>query len=628
MCGFVGIVSSKRLNDHDWLKNSAGLLSHRGPDSSGGWTSTCGKVSFYHNRLKIVDLSENAKQPMLSEDESCVLAFNGEIYNFTSLRKELMNLGTRFKTQSDTEVILRAYQKWGSSCIARLKGMFSLAIFDQNKNIIIIARDRTGEKPMFYFHHKNVLYFASELRALIANKELPKKISKECLNFFLTMGFIPKEKCILEGYNKVKPAEILMFNLLNGDLKKWEYWTIPNFKSQKSDMQFYDEKNIFKLEKELENLLSYSIQKQLIADVPVGILLSGGVDSSLVTGIASSFKENITTFNVSFPENVVYNESEHAKNIANHFKTNHIEIEVRSKLIDDFENLTSIMDEPVIDSSIIPTFLLCREVSKHVKVALGGDGADELFGGYDHYKRLAWMKSNLNLLPFNFRKLISLTAKNFLPHGFKGKNYFENASVDFNKDVPLVAKYFSENEKQNLFPDFLLKDLDVLDFWHSQHDSDNKDLLDNAMRLDFALYLPDDILVKIDRASMASSLELRSPFLDVDLIEFAFSKVPSFLKVRENHSKILLKRLVKKLLPQNFNLHRKQGFNLPLNVWLKQKSTLSYFKETLCGHNSIFNQQSVKKLFQGQKLGINNSERLFGLLALQLWCNKHKVTIE
>ena len=625
MCGFIGAASIIRQENTAWLSDGADALYHRGPDNLGRWSSECGRVNLFHTRLKILDLSSNADQPFLSEDGKIAIVFNGEIYNFLSLKKQLSQKNHTWLSASDTEVVLRAYQEWGERFVNHLEGMFSIVIFDIDKMSVLMARDRVGEKPLFYFNSDRSIFFASELRALLANPALPRKVCQTSLNFYLGMGFVPKDKCILEGFHKLPPAEMATFNLLTGEFRKWKYWYLPEQKFKSSERHKYNTAEISDLKNKFKNVFTAAVKRQLVADVPVGILLSGGLDSSLVTAAAAQEVTQLTTFNVSFPEQRNFDESKHAKEIAEYFSTNHVELEVTSDIVSDLENIVSLIDEPVIDSSFIPTYLLCKEVTKHVRVALGGDGADELFGGYDHYIQIARMSALSNVLPAFFLNIISELSKRHIPSAFKGKNYFDSLSLNMRHCSPLIAYYFNETDRKMLLKDKPYADEKIFGYWKKF--SDGAEVIDKATRADFNFYLPEDILVKTDRASMLNSLELRSPFLDYDVVDFAFSDLPSKLKANAIKSKIFLREMSQQFLPSNFNFNRKQGFNLPLRTWLKERRVNEVFRDNLLAADSIFDRDEIEKIFALQMNGFNQSERLFGLLIVQIWCRNNNVEV-
>lgn len=350
MCGLVGFAGTTEFAfERHLLARARDSLAHRGPDSAGEWFSTDGQVGLLHRRLSIVDVSPRGQQPMHLPQRGLSIVFNGEIYNFTELRYELQGLGHSFSTQSDTEVILVAYAQWGIDCLTRLNGMFSFALFDARMQQLFLARDRVGEKPLFYRLDNDAIYFSSELKALLALPKLPRQIESEALDCYLAMGFVPGDRCMLKGYRKLPAAHSLRFDLSSGALKIWRYWQVPD---TESNGKRTDEAELLD---ELESLLEDAVGRQLIADVPVGILLSGGVDSSLITAMAVRHSSQVRTFSIGFPGQGKFDESPHARLIAQHFGTQHTELIAESTTADLLHRLAHQFDEPVVDSSMFPT---------------------------------------------------------------------------------------------------------------------------------------------------------------------------------------------------------------------------------------------------------------------------------
>jgi asparagine synthase (glutamine-hydrolysing) len=374
-------------------------------------------------------------------------------------------------------------------------------------------------------------------------------------------------------------------------------------------------------------LLEDAVRRQLVADVPVGVLLSGGVDSSLVTAMAARNTRGIKTFTVHFPGHRQYDESEHARLIARHFGTEHMELEASDASTDLLPILARQFDEPLVDSSMIPTYLISRLVRDHCTVALGGDGGDELFGGYAHYNRLLWLQEKASRVSRDLRVPIARAAEVLLPIGFKGRNWLQGLGVDFDKGLPLIAAYFDRQARRRLLKDGLIHTLVAEDVRENRIPR-SCDLLQRATRMDFENYLAEDILVKVDRASMLTSLEVRAPLLDYRIIEFAFRKVPSYLKATANGRKLLLKKLTSRLLPPAFDQDRKQGFSIPLASWLRAGTWHNFFREVLLGSDdSPFARKALADLLRGQAKGRANSERLFGLVMFELWRREYQVAI-
>jgi|RhiMethySRZTD1v2_1073278.scaffolds.fasta_scaffold129946_2 asparagine synthase (glutamine-hydrolysing) len=619
MCGIVG-VAGRQSSKRDWLSNGCDALRHRGPDGAGEWWSHDGRVGLAHRRLAIIDLSAAGHQPMHDTTGELCIVFNGEIYNFTDLRQELAAAGYVFRSRTDTEVILAAYRQWGADCVARFNGMFAFALYDARRRVLLMARDRAGEKPLFYAVSEGTLRFASELKGLMMDPDFPRRIDSEALDCYLAMGFVPGERCILQGVKKLPPAHALLFDLESGASKVWRYWNLP----APAAVHAGETANEAELIDELEALLEDAVRRQLVADVPVGILLSGGVDSSLITAMASRATKAVKTFTVSFPGHGSFDESEHARLIARHFDTEHLELQAAETGPDLLPMLARQFDEPMVDSSMVPTYLVTRLVREHCTVALGGDGGDELFAGYGHYDRLLWLRDNLGRVPREVRVPIAKVAGAILPIGFKGRNWLQGLGEDLDSGLPLIGSYFDRATRPRMLGNGRVSAA-VAEEIRSERIPGTADLLQRATRMDFENYLAEDILVKVDRASMLNSLEVRAPLLDYRVIEFAFGKVPSELKATLSGRKLLLKKLASRLLPPAFDTRRKQGFSIPLASWLQKASWQDFFRDALLGADSFFDRKLVTELLEGQAKGRSNSERLFALVMFELWRHEYRV---
>ncbi len=595
-------------------------MTHRGPDDAGEWWSDDGRVGLAQRRLSIIDLSSAGHQPMHDASGMLSIVFNGEIYNFVNLRDDLAAKGYSFQSHSDTEVILAAYREWGTQCLLRFNGMFAFALYDARKQTVFLARDRAGEKPLFYHQASGVLRFASELKALLADPALPRSVAPDALDCYLAMGYVPGERCILQGYNKLPPAHALLFDLQSGQSNLWRYWQLPELIMDQVPL---DEAALLD---ELEALMEDAVRRQMVADVPVGVLLSGGVDSSLITAMAVRVSNQVQTFTIGFPGHGKLDETEHARLIARHFGTRHTELMAKDVTVDLLPRLAQQFDEPMVDSSMIPTFLVSQLVRQHCTVALGGDGGDELFGGYGHYSRLQWMQQKLGPIPRFLRNGIALAAEKLLPVGLKGRNWLQGLAEDLDKGLPLIASYFDTTMRRRLLTKQSAWSLEAENVLKSRLPV-HSDLLQRATRMDFANYLAEDILVKVDRVSMLNSLEVRAPMLDYRLIEFAFSKVPSQLKATQTEKKILLKRLTTRVLPPGFDRQRKQGFSIPLGEWLRGGAFRKLFNEVLRDPDCCFDSVTVDSLLRGQDRGRSNGERLFALVLFELWRREYAVHI-
>jgi asparagine synthase (glutamine-hydrolysing) len=620
MCGIIGFASNKKIANKKWLSIGRDALIHRGPDDAGEWWSNDEKVGFGHRRLSIIDLSKSGHQPMQDCIKNITVIFNGEIYNYLELKSKLKKNGYVFITHSDTEVLIACWQEWQEDCVNHLNGMFSFAIHDRCRELVYLARDRAGEKPLFYSNNNGELRFASELKGLLVDPDFSHSIDYKAMDCYLSMGYIPGDMCILDGVSKLPPAHSMVFKYNTGELKISKYWNLPNYNNQEGEVDS-DE-----LLDELEELLQDSVCGQLVADVPVGILLSGGVDSSLVTALASKSSNNIKTFNIAFTKHEEYNESAHGRAVANYFNTEHTELEADDIDIGLLLKLAKQYDEPMADSSMLPTFLVSSLVKQHCTVALGGDGGDELFGGYSHYNRLLWTQRKTKWLPLFCRVFLSKIITPLIPIGFRGRNWIQAFGTNFDKDIPLVGSFFDPKTRLELLKKHHHKTEIVAEKVIKDRTFKTFDLLQRITRLDFTNYMAEDILVKVDRASMINSLELRAPFLDYRVIEFAFGKVPSALKTTTSERKIILKRLADRLLPPEFDKQRKQGFSIPLKEWLKDGPWRDLFYKVLLSNECFFDEKIVRNLLAGQDKGRNNAERLFSLVLFELWRKEYNIS--
>lgn len=624
MCGIVGLSSNHSLQNSDLLLAMRDTMLHRGPDDAGEWWSKDGRLGLGHRRLAIIDVSPSGHQPMQDDTGRYVVVYNGEIYNFKYLRELLQREGTFFRSTSDTEVLLEAYKRWGTDCLDHLIGAFAFALYDTEKKELFLARDRAGEKPLFYLHGRGGFSFASEMKALMADPTFERRLNLEALDYYLAYGYVPGDTGILRGTHKLPPGHAMLYNVETNDFRIWRYWSLPSPMAAPSS-------SIDDMAEELEELLCQAVKRQLAADVPVGVLLSGGLDSSLITALAAKACDRpIKTFTVSFPGHGSLNEGPYARLVADHFGTEHTELVAEPASVNLLPQLARQYDEPIADHSIVPTSMLARLVRSSVTVALGGDGGDELFGGYPHYSFLQKAVRLREKVPGVVRSLGALFAAHLLPVGTRGRNHIIGmkngpatsiSAVDVFLDeasrrrllAPLYhvgyrPKLSPEKAKQGLFDPTL-------------------SMFQNAARTDFQSTMVDDYLVKSDRASMLHSLELRAPFLDHKLIEFAFGRLGDNLRASETERKILLKILGKKLLPPALDINRKQGFTLPIDAWFKGDWG-RYITEVLMEADpAIFDRKVIAGLLEGQRRGRANGSRLFAITMLELWRREYRVAV-
>ena len=443
MCGIGGLVNFPTAQGRSSLRKMMDVLRHRGPDDAGHYWSPNGAVGLGHQRLSIIDLSPAGRQPM-SDPCGLTLTFNGEIYNFVELRDALLKKGHVFQTRTDSEVILNAYREWGIDCVQHLDGMFAFAIYDASLDRLFLARDRAGEKPLYYWHNHRRFMFASELKALLASGLVDRHIDLAAFSSYLAYGYVERQQCILHDVNKLAPGHAMLFELDSGRVSSWAYWTLP---AQAGNL----DKKPEELVDELDMLLHRSVKERLVADVPVGILLSGGLDSSVVTAAAAHHSNGgVRTFTVSFPGESAFDERAHARLIANHFGTDHTELEADGSSIGLIEQLAKQCDEPIGDPSVIPTFLVAQLIRGSATVALGGDGGDELFGGYKHYSFLDYQRTIRSWLPAALRRLISESAACWLPPGAAGRNQLIGIDGDLCHAIVASNVHFDHRSRQQL----------------------------------------------------------------------------------------------------------------------------------------------------------------------------------
>ena len=613
MCGIYGSFHSKSALvqeiDHFSMLEK---LRHRGPDDWGFWWSENRRFFMGHRRLSIIDLSKAAVQPMHSDNGRFTVVFNGELYNYKEIKSKLIKKGVAFKTESDTEVLLASYLKWGERCVEFFNGMFSFAVFDRGDqgvgSSIFFARDRVGKKPFYYFYDTKHFQFASELKA-ISHKGEP---SLKALNYYLALGYIPDELCFIEGVKKLPPASAGRLNLDSFELSIWRYWQLPE---SNPDLTLSGEQ----LADQVEQILSDSISLRMASDVSLGVLLSGGLDSSLIAAIASKqSKEPLKTFTLSLPGSAL-DEAPYAKTVAEYLSSDHHVLELSMPSINDLEEIAHLIDEPLADSSLIPTYLISKLTRKYVKVVLGGDGGDELFGGYSDYTLALETQRKIGWIPKYFFAVTAKFAANLLPVGFKGRNRLSSLRGGPLQQQVWGTPYFDIESRKKLFSSHQLEilgaELAAPENFKLAKYKKGIDPIDSMTRSHFASILPDDFLVKSDRASMAVGLEMRSPFLDYRLVEFAFSKIPSFWKVFAGETRRVQRILAGRLLPENFNNRRNQGFSIPLDDWMRMDEC-KMIKKYMDFLPSFVEKEKVDNLINGLYKGRANGARLYSLLIL------------
>lgn len=568
MCGIAGFTG--RANPLA-LHRMTSALSHRGPDADGFYSDAATGVHFGHRRLSILD-HEGGAQPMHSWCGNFVIVFNGEIYNFRELREELAGLGATFRTDhSDTEVLLEGWRYWGTSMPARLNGMWAFVIHDQIKGTLFASRDRFGKKPFFWCHTGNAFIFASELTSIRIHPSTPSSLDDIAIQKYFAYGYVPAPRTFIQGVHKLPAGHSLELNLAGNKLSIKRYW--------KYTPQIDPALNERDAEEHLYQLLGKAVSRRMVADVPIGCFLSGGLDSSIITALAKEqcVNSRIKAYSIGFDEDT-FDESRFASQVAQHLGLEH---KIRSVSLKDtlinLPNLLENWDEPIADSSIVPTWLLCAHARSEVTVALGGDGADELFAGYDPFKALRYARLAERLLPRPIHRGIALLAAKlpvshrYMSFDFQLKRLTRGMAYPPSLRLPVWMSPTSQSELAELFNTPIeLEELysEAIDLWEDASASND---IDRTIAFYINLYLTDNIMVKLDRSSMLHSLEVRSPFLDLEVVEYA-QRLPTHLKLRNNTTKYLLRKIGARLLPETILTRKKQGFALPVGQWFADGS--------------------------------------------------------
>jgi len=606
MCGIVGSITPHKVLSAERKRLALSFLAHRGPDGQGEFQDIPSGVWLGHTRLSIIDLSSAGNQPMTFSEESLTLTFNGEIYNYQALRKELQLLGRTFLTNSDTEVLLQAWAEWGKKCLQRINGMFAFGLYDASTGFLYLARDRAGEKPLYFSQQGKDFFFASEIPALNALTDHPLEWDEQGIQAYLGQGYISGKNTCWKSIQKLKPGQLLTYNPTLQFLEIESHWEPTRSTSI--------DREIDPVEK-LDELLSEVVNSQLMADVPVGLMLSGGLDSSLLASYLAETNPKLKAFTVVFPGFEKLNESSFSKEISTYFGLEHQEIICDRVGISDWLQMVQRLESPVSDPAFYPTYLMSKAIRTKCKVALGGDGADEVFGGYERYSNLLQLKKKADSIPLFLRKSLGKVVENILPIGAKGRHSLMELGQDMSLSPPEVPSLFLESElKELLKPDYSR--------WIQENKKEfeySKDSTwtDRLLEIDFKTYLPDNILTKVDRASMLAGLEVRAPFLDRRVLDFAHG-LPSNWKVTERERKVILKKLAEKRLPRNWNTERKQGFVPPLEHWLQEKEWKELIQTYLLDQTSFFNPKFIRSLLQGQEKGRFNKRRIYALLVISI----------
>lgn len=636
MCRIAGFLDFNYKSDYD-LENTVVLMRdtmvHGGPDDQGKFIDKEKGLALGHRRLSILDLSSGGHQPM--QFENLVITYNGEVYNFAEIRNELEKENYHFNSSSDTEVILKAFHKWGLNAVHKFRGMWAFVIWDKKEERLILCRDRVGVKPLYWYLKDELFMFSSELKAFHRHPKFHKEISETGLGFFLQYGYITTPYSIFKHTYKLEPGYFLIVNK-KGDVKKEKYWDVEeSFAKGIEEKDVWENKSEKDIENELEKILTESFKLRMVSDVPVGVFLSGGIDSTTVTALLQ--KESSTplkTFTIGFEDE--YNEAQFAKKVATHLGTNHTELYCTQKEAQDiFPTLSEIYDEPFADSSAIPTLLVSQLAKKNVKVSLSADGGDEQFYGYTRYWNVLEKSRDISSDKRRFARTLNLLQPQSVFDEFGNLILsFKNNQKLWNKYTrwwtkkkgqemfswyDIYVKFFQEHETEQLGIDKSLSQL--FRFNYSEHFSSS----DIMMIYDLKTYLPEDLLTKVDRATMSVGLEGRDPFLDHKILEYT-SQLPLKFKFRNGSGKHVLKNIVYKYVPKELMERPKQGFSVPIHKWFRNE-----FRELL--HQQL-NQERIKKdqIFQTDEVKTlvedyfngkeENFNKLYFLLIFQMWKEK------
>ena len=622
MCGICGVASRdpRESVDAATIERMRDTLLHRGPDDCGCYIGP--GIGLGHRRLSIIDLRPEGRQPMCNEDGTVQIVFNGEIYNFAEHREWLLEHGHRFLSRTDGEVIIHLYEEFGLQCLSQLRGMFAFAIWDERKRLLFLARDRLGKKPLFYSFDGCRLIFGSEPKAILAWPGFKAEPDLEAIDRYVAFGYVPSPLSAFKGIRKLPPAHYLVFQDGKVDLQR--YWQLRHLPKLKIGYQDACD--------EIIRRLTDAVRIRLVSDVPLGAFLSGGIDSSAVVAVMSQLSSKpVKTFTIGFNE-PDYDESYYAREISDRFGTEHHEFIVEPNVEDVLERLVWHYNEPYADSSAVPTYYLSKLTRQHVKVALNGDGGDENFAGY--YRHTTHLRSSYLR---NSRALLRGFASRAMSHAFRFiLPDFRTASLErLLSHVPSVVPELKYAEMMSQFDPWQRRNLYSAEFASSFRWSDDDEIicnlyreaasdnaLDSALYVDASLYLPDDLLVKVDIASMAVSLEARSPLVDHELMEFA-ARLPARFKASGLNRKIVFKNALKKLLPPAILNRRKMGFSVPLEHWFRRELS-GLARSVLLNKPFIergyFNQSYVRTLVEQHLSGVRNwHNQLWNLLMLELW---------
>jgi len=625
MCGIVGILDKNIPPSPEEIIKMRDVFAYRGPDDAGVWVRPKGLVAFGHRRLSILDPTPAGHQPMHDHDSRFSIVYNGEVYNYVEVRRILKSKGYHFFTRTDTEVILKAYEEWGVECLHHFNGMFAIAIWDEDQKTLFLARDRLGIKPLYYFEKNGRFFFASEIKAIVAVlKELPS-LSLHLIDMYMSFGYVAGEETLLKGVKRLLPGRFMILNYTTKKVQK--YWELNFENNQDHGLNYYIS--------QCRDLLEDAVKIRLRSDVPLGIFLSGGLDSSTVVGLlAEKVSERLKTFSVAYDFGPEYDETRYARQIAKQFNAEHHEIFITPK---DFQSFILdciwLMDEPVTESAAISLYFVSRLAKDHVTVVLSGEGSDEVFAGYDFYWYMLLVERYRSLLGGKQAEVMAKIASLLLPDASKVRKYLLLGASSLDKRYKGISTY-ENNNKTNLyrddFVDYLLyndkKGHEIFIENLFNHTKKN-DPLSRMLYFDIKTWLVDDLLIKADRMSMAASLELRVPFLDYRIVEFA-AKMPSKYKVKKTVTKFLLKEMMKNHLPNEIVHRKKMGFPTPLKIMF-EKHLSGFARDLLLDEaasiRDYFKRSEIERLLKEHTNKIqDHHRRIWQLIVLETWLQMYR----
>ncbi len=630
MCGICGKLDFTGAPvEEELLRQMSSLLAHRGPDDSGLYLSHRDRVGcgLGHRRLSIIDLSNAGRQPLSNEDKSLWMVFNGEIYNFPALREELEKKGHRFSSRTDSEVIIHLFEEQGPAGIAKLNGMFSLALWSDKTQALVLARDPVGIKPLVYFWDGKKFLFASEIKALLADPAVPREIDPEALDLYLSLNYIPSPWTIFRDIRKLRPGHLV--TVQGGMLKEEKYWDIP----PSEPVDVFDPRDPEGMKATLFQTLEEAVRGQMVADVPLGAFLSGGIDSSIIVGLmARNSSRPVKTYTIGYKDMPMYDESSYAREVAAFHRTDHHEIMLDSReIMDTIPHVLASLDEPFGDSSAVPTFIVARETVRDVTVALSGDGGDELFAGYRMYKGETWYR-RYRLIPRFLRAWLLEPAFLRLPDSRDNpcaekvrrvKKFLRGAKDTFAERVFALNELFgSEGKEALVVDDYRPKSNQALGLFAAALEYLPTDAINRMLYADLKLSLPADMLWKVDMMSMRHALEVRVPLLDKKVCELAF-RIGGEWKIRHGQGKYIFIEVFKELLPRRLHNRPKWGFEMPVSRWLKtdlHHLVTAYLARERIERQGIFRYHAVERLVADLMHSRRDTAwQIWNLIAFEAW---------